>query len=64
MYVLQNRMVVGYLKKYRRRLVLLSVALTGLFLLKKDSVSGRAFTWKIALQTVKENPSCAILNRQ
>ncbi|MDR0603600.1 MAG: O-antigen ligase family protein [Bacteroidales bacterium] len=64
MYGLQNRMVVGYIKKYRRRLVLLSVVavvlfavtLTGLFLLKKDSASGRAFTWKIAFQTVKENP--------
>jgi tetratricopeptide (TPR) repeat protein len=30
--------------------------MTGLFLLKKDSASGRAFTWKIALQTIKENP--------
>ncbi|MDR0421110.1 MAG: O-antigen ligase family protein [Prevotellaceae bacterium] len=64
MYGLQNRTVVGYLKKYRKRLVLLSLAaivlfvmaMTGLFLLKKDSASGRAFTWKIALQTIKENP--------
>ncbi|MDR1459266.1 MAG: O-antigen ligase family protein, partial [Bacteroidales bacterium] len=64
MYGLQNGTVVGYLKKYGRRLVLLSVAavilfvlaMAGLFLLKKDSASGRAFTWKIALQTVKENP--------
>jgi O-antigen ligase len=34
----------------------LSAALTGLFLLKKDSASGRAFTWKIAEQTIKEHP--------
>jgi O-antigen ligase len=36
--------------------LLLSAALTGLFLLKKDSASGRAFTWKIAIQTIKEHP--------
>jgi tetratricopeptide (TPR) repeat protein len=28
----------------------------GLFLLKKDSASGRAFTWKIALQTIQKHP--------
>ncbi|MDR0420843.1 MAG: O-antigen ligase family protein, partial [Prevotellaceae bacterium] len=64
MYGLQNKAVIDRLKKYRKRLVLLSiavsvlfaVAMTGLFLLKKDSASGRAFTWKIALQTVKEHP--------
>ncbi|MDR2383659.1 MAG: O-antigen ligase family protein [Prevotellaceae bacterium] len=64
MYGLQNKKVVDCLKKYRKRLVILSiaaivlfaVAMTGLFLLKKDSASGRAFTWKISLQTIKENP--------
>jgi hypothetical protein len=64
MYGLQNKTVSDYLKKYGKRLVILSVAaiilfalaMTGLFLLKKDSASGRAFTWKIAMQTVKENP--------
>ncbi|MDR0605918.1 MAG: O-antigen ligase family protein, partial [Bacteroidales bacterium] len=64
MYGLQNSTVVGYLTKYRRRLVLLSVAaivlfavaLAGLFLLKKDSASGRLFTWKIALQTITKHP--------
>jgi tetratricopeptide (TPR) repeat protein len=30
--------------------------MTGLFLLKKDSASGRAFTWKIAAQTIMEHP--------
>jgi tetratricopeptide (TPR) repeat protein len=65
MYGLQNKTVVDCLKKYRKKLVLLSVAatvlfavaMTGLFLLKKDSASGRAFTWKIAMQTVKEHPA-------
>jgi O-antigen ligase len=64
MYGLQNKTVIDRLKKYKKRLVILSiaaivlfaVAMTGLFLLKKDSASGRAFTWKIALQTIKENP--------
>jgi hypothetical protein len=64
MYGLQNKTVIGRLKKYRKRLAVLSVvalvlfavAMAGLFLLKKDSASGRAFTWKIALQTIKENP--------
>jgi O-antigen ligase len=36
--------------------VLLAVSMIGLFLLKKDSASGRLFTWKIALQTIKANP--------
>jgi tetratricopeptide (TPR) repeat protein len=31
--------------------------MAGLFLLKKDSASGRAFTWKIALLTIKDNPA-------
>jgi O-antigen ligase len=64
MYGLQNKAVVCCLKKYRKRFaflsvvafVLFAVAMTGLFLLKKDSASGRAFTWKIALLTIKENP--------
>jgi O-antigen ligase len=64
MYGLQNKKIVDQLKKYRKRLVILLiaafvlfiVAMTGLFLLKKDSASGRVFTWKIALQTIKENP--------
>jgi O-antigen ligase len=64
MYGLQNKKVVDWLKKYRKRFVVLSiaaivlfaVAMTGLFLLKKDSASGRVFIWKIALQTIKENP--------
>jgi tetratricopeptide (TPR) repeat protein len=63
MYGLQSKTIVVYLKKYRKKVIILSVAaivlfavaMTGLFLLKKDSASGRAFTWKIALQTIKEN---------
>jgi O-antigen ligase len=63
-YFTQNRKVIVYLKRYRKKLyifsfaaiVLLPVALTGLFLLKKDSASGRLFTWKIALQTIGEHP--------
>jgi tetratricopeptide (TPR) repeat protein len=63
-YGMQNERVVDYIKRYWKRVILFSVAavilfavaMTGLFLLKKDSASGRAFTWKIALQTVKENP--------
>jgi tetratricopeptide (TPR) repeat protein len=31
--------------------------MTGLFFLKKDSASGRVFTWKIALQTIVEHPA-------
>jgi hypothetical protein len=30
--------------------------MAGLFLLKKDSASGRAFTWKISLQTIAKHP--------
>jgi tetratricopeptide (TPR) repeat protein len=64
MYFIQNGKIVVYLKRYRKRLfalsftavVLLSVALTGLFLLKKDSASGRALTWKIALSVIGEHP--------
>jgi hypothetical protein len=64
MYGLQTGKIVGYLNKYRKKVVifsvaafiLFSVALLGLFLLKKDSASGRMFTWKIALLTIKENP--------
>jgi tetratricopeptide (TPR) repeat protein len=36
--------------------ILLAIAMAGLFLLKKDSASGRALTWKIALKTVAEHP--------
>jgi tetratricopeptide (TPR) repeat protein len=54
----------GYFQKYRKKIIVLSVAavilltvsMAGLFLLKKDSASGRAFTWKVAMQTVKEHP--------
>jgi hypothetical protein len=54
----------NYIGKYKKRVISLSIAalmllvvsLVGLFLLKKDSASGRAFTWKIALQTVVEHP--------
>jgi hypothetical protein len=64
-YVVQNKKVTGYLKKYGKRVFVLSlvavilsaVAFTGLFFLKKDSASGRALTWKIALQTVGEHPA-------
>jgi hypothetical protein len=53
-----------YFEKHRKKIVILSMAavvllavsMTGLFLLKKDSASGRLFTWKIALQTIKANP--------
>jgi O-antigen ligase len=53
-----------YFKKHRKKIVIISIAtvallavsMTGLFLLKKDSASGRAFTWKIAMQTIKANP--------
>jgi tetratricopeptide (TPR) repeat protein len=53
-----------YFDKYGKRVIILSVAavvllavsMTGLFLLKKDSALGRAFTWKIALQTAAEHP--------
>jgi tetratricopeptide (TPR) repeat protein len=64
MYFIQSKKITVYLKKYRKRLfifgfmaiVLLSLSLIGLFLLKKDSASGRAFIWKIAMQTIKEHP--------
>jgi O-antigen ligase len=36
---------------------MLATSMTGLFLLKKESAFGRAFTWKIALQTIKEHPT-------
>jgi tetratricopeptide (TPR) repeat protein len=63
-YGLRNKKATDYIKKYRKRviflsfvtIILLAVSMTGLFFLKKDSASGRAFIWKIALQTVKENP--------
>jgi O-antigen ligase len=54
----------SYFQKYRKKIILLSVAavvllavsMAGLFLLKKDSASGRAFIWKIALQTIVKHP--------
>jgi hypothetical protein len=54
----------SYFQKYRRKIIalsvvvviLLAISMTGLFLLKKDSASGRAFTWKIALQTIAKHP--------
>ncbi|MDR0682939.1 MAG: O-antigen ligase family protein, partial [Dysgonamonadaceae bacterium] len=63
-YGLRNKRVAGYFKKHRKRVfsllfvavVMTVIALTGLFMLKKDSASGRAFIWKIALQTVRTNP--------
>jgi tetratricopeptide (TPR) repeat protein len=53
-----------YFEKHRKKIVillmatviLLAVSMAGLFFLKKDSASGRLFTWKIALQTIKEHP--------
>jgi tetratricopeptide (TPR) repeat protein len=64
LYGLQNRKITDRYKKYRKRiirfsfvaLILFAIAMTGLFLLKKDSASGRAFTWKIAAQTIMEHP--------
>jgi tetratricopeptide (TPR) repeat protein len=53
-----------YIKKHKIKVIILSfmtvillaVSLMGLFLLKKDSAWGRVFTWKIAAQTIQENP--------
>jgi hypothetical protein len=64
LYGLQNRKITDCCKKYRKHmigfsfvaLILFAIAMTGLFLLKKDSASGRAFTWKISVQTVIEHP--------
>jgi tetratricopeptide (TPR) repeat protein len=64
MYGIQNMKVTAYFKKYRKRVILFSftaivllvVSMSGLFLLKKDSAWGRAFTWKISLQTIKKHP--------
>jgi hypothetical protein len=61
---LQNKKISDYFKKHRKKIVILSfaavilfaVAMVGLFLLKKDSASGRAFTWKIAVQTIRQHP--------
>jgi tetratricopeptide (TPR) repeat protein len=63
-YSLQNAKITEYIKRYRKKvvafsfvaLVLFAVSGAGLFFLKKDSALGRVFTWKIALQTIKENP--------
>jgi tetratricopeptide (TPR) repeat protein len=54
----------NYFHKYRKKIIVLSVvavilltvSMAGLFLLKKDSASGRIFTWKISLQTIVEHP--------
>jgi tetratricopeptide (TPR) repeat protein len=64
LYGLQNKKITDRCKKYRKHiirfsfaaLILFAVAMSGLFLLKKDSASGRAFTWKIAAQTIMEHP--------
>jgi O-antigen ligase len=61
---LQNKKKSDYFKKHRKKIVILSfaavilfaVSMVGLFLLKKDSASGRAFTWKIAVQTIIKHP--------
>jgi uncharacterized membrane protein (DUF485 family) len=63
-YGLRNEKITGYVKRYRKKIVILSitavlllmVSMVGLFLLKKDSASGRVFTWKIAIQTIVEHP--------
>jgi hypothetical protein len=63
-YGLQNKKITGYIKRYRKKVAVLSfvaivmfaVSLAGLFMLKKDSASGRAFTWKIAIQTIVKHP--------
>jgi tetratricopeptide (TPR) repeat protein len=63
-YGLQNKKTGDWCKRYRKHIirfsfaafVLFAVAMSGLFLLKKDSASGRAFTWKIAAQTIMEHP--------
>jgi tetratricopeptide (TPR) repeat protein len=60
----RNVRFLDYLKKRRKKIIgfsflvfiLLIVSMYGLFFLKKNSALGRAFTWKIALQTIKENP--------
>jgi O-antigen ligase len=65
MYGLQNKSFLDYFRKHRKKvfvvsvvgLVLFAVSMVGLFLLKKDSASGRAFTWKIAVQTIVEHPA-------
>jgi O-antigen ligase len=63
-YGIRNKTFLDYFRKYRKRvfvvsviaIVLFAVSMVGLFLLKKDSASGRAFTWKITVQTIKEHP--------
>jgi hypothetical protein len=57
-------MLRSYFRKYGKKMILLAVvtvillavSMTGMFFLKRDSASGRAFTWKIALQTVVKHP--------
>jgi tetratricopeptide (TPR) repeat protein len=54
----------NYFRKYRARMIILpalavilfAVSMVGLFLMKKDSALGRAFTWKIATQTIVKHP--------
>ncbi|MDR0420665.1 MAG: O-antigen ligase family protein [Prevotellaceae bacterium] len=64
LYGTQNKTITDCYKKYRKTIILfsfvafilLAISMTGLFLLKKNSASGRAFTWKIAIRTIKEHP--------
>jgi hypothetical protein len=54
----------NYFRKYRKRMIILlvvaiilfAVSMAGLFLMKKDSALGRAFTWKISMQTIVKHP--------
>jgi tetratricopeptide (TPR) repeat protein len=63
-YGVQNKSFLNYFKKNRKKILALSfatiilsgISMTGLFMLKKDSALGRVFTWKIAVQTIKEHP--------
>jgi tetratricopeptide (TPR) repeat protein len=64
LYGLQNKGLTNCCKMYGKRMIVISFAaailfailMTGLFFLKKDSASGRAFTWKIAAKTIVEHP--------
>ncbi|MDR2384506.1 MAG: O-antigen ligase family protein [Tannerella sp.] len=63
LYGVRNRIFIDYFKLHRKKVFILSavtvvlfaISMAGLFFLKKDSASGRAFTWKIALQTITEH---------
>ncbi|MDR3266191.1 MAG: O-antigen ligase family protein [Tannerella sp.] len=65
MYSIQNKSFLDYFRKHRKRffvlsfiaVILFTISMIGLFMLKKDSASGRAFTWKIAMYTIVEHPS-------